>query len=560
MGLKMSGSKLDDFAAYSLTLDEGVNRGLREAASRTDAVTWPDRRYYQDPRLFFLEILALRPWAKQIEIAEAVRDNERVTVATCHKIGKSLTEACLAFWWWASLPDSRVVMTATTAYQIKNIVWREIHARGRWAKQGVCYHCRKLEEERQARRGFSGESEIVCPHGTPITNEIHLDPAHGILAEDLRQIVGFTGRDAEAVAGVSSPNLLYLLDEASGIPNEIYAAIEGNRAGGAKLCLMGNPTQNEGEFFESHHTKDYCRIQVSALEVPNVIEGWRVIPGLATRSWVEQKKIDWGEDSPDYLIRVLGKFAVGDQGKTISLAMVSAAVDRWYDTPFEGRLFIGLDVAGAGMQGDETVFAFRRGLKILEFRAHRGLNEEGILVNLLGYLQEFKVKGDDVPVVVLDAEGDVGNAVNGELRRYSEEHPGEFELVSLKVSQKAVKMPLVYDTIRDDSWANFVRWIRKGGSFPDNDKLRREVQCPAWVQAPNSSKMKLEPKPILRKRLGRSPDHAEAAMLSTWEPGGLESSESRKAEQAPQQKPTVHDEYDTTVQAMNPYDGVDPWG
>lgn len=560
MASKSTAAKVEDFAAYSLTLDECVNRGLREAVHRTQTVQWPDKRYFNDPRLFFLEILALRPWAKQIEIAEAVRDHERVTVATCHKIGKSLTEACLAYWWWGSLPDSRVVMTATTAYQIKNIVWREVHARGRWAKRGICYHCRKLEEERQARRGFSmGEPEIVCPHGSAITDEIHLDPAHGILADDMRQIVGFTGRDAEAVAGVSSPNLLYLLDEASGIPDEIYAAIEGNRAGGAKLCLMGNPTQNEGEFFESHHTKAYHRIQISALEVPNVVEGWKVIPGLATQAWVEQKRTDWGEDSPDFLIRVLGKFAVGEQGKTLSLAMVSAAVDRWYDTPFEGRLFIGLDVAGAGMQGDETVFAFRRGKKISEFREHRGLDEDGILVNLLGYLLEFRIKGEPVPVVVLDAEGDVGNGVNGALRRYSEEHPGEFELVSLKVSQKAVKLPLVYDTIRDDSWANMVRWIRAGGCFPDNDKLRKELQCPSWIQAPNSSKMKLEPKPALKKRLGRSPDHAEATMLSVWEPGGLESGDPKKPEPE-QRKPTVHDEYDETVQAMDPYKGVDPWG
>lgn len=542
-----------------MCLDEVVAKGLREYSSRTSSVTWPDRRYFNNPTLFFLEILALRPWSKQIEIAEAVRDNERVTVSTCHKIGKSLIEACLAYWWWCSLPDSRVVMTATTAYQIKNVVWREVRARGRWAKHGMCFHCRKLEEERIYRRGFDDGNPVVCPHGTPITDEIHLDPAHGLMSADMRQIVGFTGKDAEAVAGVSSPNLLYLLDEASGIPDEIYAAIEGNRAGGAKICLFGNPTKNEGEFFESHHTKEYVRFQISCWDTPNVKAGWKAIPGLVTRQWAEQKREEWGEDSPEWLVRGEGKFAVGEQGKTVSMALCTEAVDRWYDTPFEGRLYVGLDVAGPGMQGDETVYAPRRGFKIQALHAHRGLDEAGILAHLLGYLEEYSKDGDEIPVVVLDSEGDVGNAVNGELRRYAELNPQAFVLVSVKVSQKAIKNPTVYDSLRDDSWANFVRWLRKGGAIPDDDKLRKEIQCPAWIQAARSSKLKLEPKDYLRKRLKRSPDRAEAAMLSVWEPGDVETRADQKADNAP--KPhTVHEQYDDTVEALDPYSGVDAWG
>jgi hypothetical protein len=557
---KTSATKLEDFNAYSSSrFDLDIVRGLEEASVRTGNITWPDRRYFNNPARFFLEILSLRPWSEQIRVAEAILEHERVTVATCHKMGKSLLEACLALLWWACMPDSRVVMTATTAYQIKNVVWREVRARGRWASRGICFHCRKVEEERIARQGFSDNNTPTCPHGTPITEEIHLDPAHGIIAEDMRQIVGFTGRDAEGVAGVSSPNLLYLLDEASGIPDDIYAAIEGNRAGGAKICLFGNPTKNEGEFYESHHSKNYHRITISAFDCPNVKAGWNAIPGTVGRSWVEQKKEDWGEDSPDYKVRVLGKFAIGEEGKTMSLALVSEAIDRWYDLPFEGRLFIGLDVAGDGMQGDETVFAFRRGNKIQALDANRGLTPEGILARLLGSLEKYRLARDEVPIVVLDAEGDIGNAVHGELRRYSEACPDSFIVYPVRSSQKATKMAIVYDTIRDDMWANFVRWIRQGGAVPEDDKLRREMQAPSWIQSAKSSKMKLEPKDLLRKRLKRSPDRAEACELSCWEPSDAESSvEDRKTEQR-KVAATPHEAYEETVEAMNPYQGADPW-
>ena len=561
MASKSTAQKLDDFSAQSSRLDIDIVRGLQEASIRTADIKWPDRRYYDDPTRFFLEILSLRPWSLQIEIMEAVRDFERVAVSSCHKIGKSLTEACLAFWWWAALPDSRVVMSATTAYQIKNVVWREVRTRARWASRGVCYHCRMLEQERISRRGFDDGRGIVCPHGTPITEEVHLDPAHGLLALDMRQIVGFTGRDAEAVAGVSSPNLLYLLDEASGIPDEIYAAIEGNRAGGAKVVLMGNPTRNDGEFYEAFHTKDYKRIMVSAYDCPNVKAGWRAVPGTMTRGWLEQKKEDWGEDSPEFIVRALGKFAVGEAGKTMSLALVTEAVDRWYETPFEGRLFIGVDVAGPGLQGDETCFAVRRGFKINNVNAHRGLTEDGILANLLGLISDNQQPGDVVPMVIVDAEGDVGTDVYRALRSYSEENPKAFQLKGLKASQKAVKRPTVYDTIRDDMWANFVRWIKAGGAIPDDDKLRKEMHLPVWVQAPNSAKLKLEPKESLRKKLKRSPDRAEACELCCWEPSNMDDEEPGQVQPMaqPPKAVTVHEENDETIEAMDPYGGMDAW-
>src|SRR5204862_354817 len=146
-----------------------------------------------------------------------------------------------------------------------------------------------------------------CPHSVVIEEEPGELARTGLKSVDFREIVGFTAREAEAVAGISGRNLLYILDEASGIPDEIYEAIEGNRAGGARVVLLGNPTKTTGEFFDAFHAKArfYKTITVSSEQTPNVVTGRDEIPGLATRAWIEEKREEWRPDSALYKVRVL---------------------------------------------------------------------------------------------------------------------------------------------------------------------------------------------------------------------------------------------------------------
>lgn len=41
-------------------------------------------------------------------------------------------------------------------------------------------------------------------------------------------------------------DLLFILDEASGIPEPIFEAVEGNRAGGAKVIMFQQPYEHVG--------------------------------------------------------------------------------------------------------------------------------------------------------------------------------------------------------------------------------------------------------------------------------------------------------------------------
>jgi hypothetical protein len=540
---------------------------LRAVLEETSATRWPSDVYRKDPVGFSRKVLGQAPWEKQCEILEAVRDYARVSVTSGHKIGKSHTAAMVAFWFYCSFPDARVVMSSTTARQVDEILWREIQRMR--ARSGVCVECKKAATKMTPAE--RARLSVPCPHSAKIDGKLGVVARSGLKASDLRQIVGFTARDPEAVAGISGENILYIVDEASGVDDPIFEAIEGNRAGGAKILLFSNPTRTEGEFFVSHHDKAlqfdkdgapvlgkdgkqvgfYKTLSISSEDSPNVRLGRVVIPGLATLDWVEEKKREWGEDSPLYLVRVKGKFALNEAGKIISLHAISVAEKAWEETKAEGRLHIGLDPAGPGEGGDETVFAARRGLKLIALYPYSGLDEDGHVRELLGILRAHRLPREEMPLVVVDREGDIGHKIYSRLRAVSDGIKAEdkhFGVIGVRSSEKSKTAG--YDRVRDELWANLARWLKDGGAIVEDTKLAKELHAPAWEPVPGT-KVKATAKSELRKKLERSPDRADAACLSVWESGDVAAALA-----------DGHDDIDDDLPAdadLDPYGAVDFW-
>jgi hypothetical protein len=478
-------------------------------------ITFPSPIYRADPVRFSREILGVDPWAKQIEILERVRDYPRVAIKSGHKVGKSHSAAQLALWFYCAFDAARVVMTSTTSRQVDEILWREL--RMMLARSGRCVACKAELLDNPAAR-----VPRPCPHSSLIDGELGDLARTGLKSDDFREIVGFTARQGEAVAGISGENVLYIVDEASGVPKEIYEAIEGNRAGSARLVLFGNPTQNEGEFYDAFHSKKdrfYSCLTVSSEESPNVVSGEREIPGLATREWIDEKKEEWGEKSALYLVRAKGEFAEHEEGKIFSLHTIEQAEQRWSDTPAEGRLYIGLDPAGERGRGDEIMFAPRRGLKLLELIARRGLDEQGHLAELLRIVHRLRQPRETV-VVVVDREGEIGSRVNRAIREYADDHPGELEVVSVRASDRSMRQPELYARMRDALAGSLAAWFDSGGAIVEDAKLARDLHSLEWRLLPNGQ-AKVTDKETLRKLLGRSPDRYDALALAAWEPLSL---------------------------------------
>lgn len=479
----------------------------RELADERLAKAWPSAVYQSRPVLFASEILGVEMVGWQREFLESIRDHRHVSCAGGRKVGKDFTVAVAALWWYASFEDARVVITAPTARQVDGILWREI--RKLYLRSGRCVACKKADKD----------GPRPCEHSAILTGRLGELGRTGLRSPDDREIRGETASEAEGAAGTSGARLLYILDEASAMSDAIHTTIQGNIASGqSREVLISNPTRPRGFFFDSHHSKAflYKTLRASSVDSPNIIAGEDIVPGLASESWLADRKRDWGEDSPFYKVHVLGEFVINEQGRAFTVHAIGEAEKKWEDTRAEGRIIVGIDPAGSSGLGDESVFAVRRGMKIVRLHARRGITEDGHVEEALALVTVEKREGERLRAqFVLDRDGPVGASVWSAFVAYLSRHEGAFDLRGVRGGERAVREPLIYDRTRDEVFANLEKWFREGGAIPTDTKLSAELAEFQWVTNVQG-RTKITPKDEIKKVLQRSPDRADAVSLAAW--------------------------------------------
>lgn len=498
-------------------------------AERSREISFPSPRWRDDPVAFARDVLGIELWAAQVAILESIRDNRNTTVRSGHKCGKSTALAVAALWFFSSFSRARVLATAVKATQVDEVIWKEV-------------------------RRLYRKSRL------PLGGHLYALARSGLRHDDGRQVWGATARDGEGLAGISGPNILILVDEASGVPDRFFEVLGTSLAGSGgtvRKCYISNPTRTTGEFFRSHTTLAHLfnPIHISSEDTPNA-RGERVIPGLAGPEWIEEKRVEYGADSPQYKVRVLGEFVHDRDGKIISLDLIAAAQEAWDEAPEAGDLQIGIDPAGDGVIGDETAMAVRRGTKIVTVLAWRGLTEDGIVANALGLLEHHRRRNVvGIPRIAIDAEGGIGTRVAAKLRVALDGLATRTELVTVRSGRKLWGSP-EYDKIRDGLWGETQKWIKAGGAIPEDVKLAQELNAPIFTADTNQRYVATDKK-ILRKELGRSTDRGDAVCLAIWGHSSVVTVEEREqAEATPNADPYDADDALSADRVFDPYRGM----
>jgi phage terminase large subunit len=509
------------------TLELDISTALFELHRESTALSWPSGHYRKDPVRFHREILGIDPWGKQVEILESVRDNPLTSVASGHKVGKSTIGAGAGLWFYSSFDDARVIMTAPVARQVQDTLWRA--TKMLFDRAGRCLSC-KVDDPQGPR---------PCPHSATLDGEFADRASTGLVSENYREIRGYTARDAEKIQGTSGHNMLFVLDEASGIASAIFEAIEGNRGAwdpddpsvNIRLLMIGNPTKTSGEFYDSHnHPKKkllYKSFQVSSRETPNAVQGRVVIKGLATRAWIEQMEAKYGPESAFVKVRVDGEFPIGEDGKAFSLDTITRSQERWDEMLADGPLSIGIDPAGESGTGDDASFAVCRGLKHLAQRDELGLDEDAHGTVLLELIEEHRSHPRERAIVNMDAEGPIGAKVYKRLARLAH-RTRAFEVHRVRSSERARRYRATCDRVRDELAWSLHLWFRAGGAILENEQLEQELHELEWDRS--RGKSKITPKKEIRKVLGRSPDRYDALALAVWEPSSATAKRDRDDE------------------------------
>jgi hypothetical protein len=234
---------------------------------------------HSDPDLFNSAILGCPPfWGRQREIAESLC-NYRITVAyTGNAIGKDYLVGRLIPWWLATRSHSLVIATGPSQSLLGSVTWKEVRAAVEGSK---------------------------VPLGMDVSKGIRCSPLRLIVRGDWGAL-GYSTTSVERASGQHNRKLLVIVEEASGVEDEIWDALDSLKY--VRLLAIGNPIRADGRFVQLirqaardredgiPHSRAVNAIRVSSRESPDadLDESPR---GLADRTWISDCERRYGVDS-----------------------------------------------------------------------------------------------------------------------------------------------------------------------------------------------------------------------------------------------------------------------
>ena len=260
--------------------------------------------YQQDPVGFEINCLDVKPehfWPKMVEVAESVRDNQFTAVPAGHDVSKTYGAGRIAVWFKTCFQPSTVITTAPSDNQVRNQLWREIHAAIAGAKvplgSAPTALMWDLKPQKDVLRRLPPEERGLWEKNFAIGFSTSPD-----------QIT----EHATKMQGWHNQWLLVILDEACGILPQIWRTVMESLIVNerCKVLAIGNLTDPLSEFGRicenPADNPEWNVIKISVKDTPNYIQGKEVVPGVAGRDY-EQRMRKYGVNSNTYKIWVLGE-------------------------------------------------------------------------------------------------------------------------------------------------------------------------------------------------------------------------------------------------------------
>tara|TARA_B100000427_G_scaffold124386_2_gene103509 strand:- start:2564 stop:3973 length:1410 start_codon:yes stop_codon:yes gene_type:complete len=428
-------------------------------------------KYKDNPVDFCEEVLGVEPddWQQNLlnDVAEGKR---RISVRSAHGVGKSSVASWVLIHTLLTNLNCKLIVTAPTSGQLFDALFAELK---KWIREmpQALQDLVEIKSDRVELKSRRAEAFIS--------------------ARTSRK------EQPEALAGVHSQGKVILLcDEASGIPETIFESAAGSMSGEeCTTILLGNPTRNSGLFYDTHHKLkgSWQTYHISAYDSPRVSE-----------DFVEEMKERYGEGSAAFSVRVLGNFAEADDDTIIPLELIEAAVAREVEVDKTVRdVYWALDVARHG--NDSSVLVKRRGNVITEIKSWQRLD----LMELTGRVQaEFDTtEPEQRPVeVYVDAIG-LGYGVLDALNNI-----GRMSAVGINVAESPSQKE-TYLNLRSELWFKFKGWLEERMcSLPRNEQMIADLVSVKYKFVA-SGRIQVESKEQIKKRIGRSPDYADALVL-----------------------------------------------
>ncbi len=306
----------------------------------------------------------------------------------------------------------------------------------------------------------------------------------------------------KTLSGIHSEYVLILIDESGAIPTPVLRAGEQAlfNCKFGKIVQAGNPISHEGMLYAADTTLRHQWFMISVSGDPENPKAWVHSPRFDGSSPhpadVARDQINtYGRDNPWVMAYILGQFPPSSINTVLGVEEVNAALGKHLteDVYSWAQKRLGIDVARFG--DDRSVIFPRQGLAAFKPVVMRHQRTTDIAARVA----QAKVKwGSEMEFV--DDSGHWGHGVIDNLfaSGYS----------PMAVIGEAPAVNPRYFNKRAECWMEMAEWVRRGGALPRLPELVRELTAPTYTF--NNGKIQIEDKKLMKKRIGVSPDLADA--------------------------------------------------
>lgn len=459
-----------------------------------------------DPTIFFREVLNFEPDDWQTSVAADVKDRNRVAVKSGQGVGKTAFEAAIFLWFISCFYNARVVCTAPTKQQLHDVLWSEV---AKW-----------MNESPLLTMLLKWTKTYVYVKGY----------------EKRWFAVARTATKPENMQGFHEDNMLFIVDEASGVADPIMEAILGTLSGdNNKLLICGNPTRTSGTFY------DAFTIDRSIFACHTVSSRDSKRTNKDNIASLDRK---YGKDSNVVRVRVDGEFPEQEDDVFIPLAWLDGSINtemeedtakalgeyiddkgnKQTDRSGVQTIDIGCDVARFG--DDKTVIGYKINEVAKIYKKKNGMDTtwtSGNIARLFIALKDLYRFQKDIYVKIDD--GGVGGGVTDQLKAIKRSNPELYANMVIVPVQFGQPIPhkFYYDTttymmgiIREmiQPFDEEGRPRKPTLKLQNDNDLIAQLSCRKYGFI--GSKTKVESKKEMKDRGLPSPDEADCMLLTCF--------------------------------------------
>ncbi len=433
--------------------------------------------YAREPWTMVRQLFKVEPdiWQDEALHAIAKPETERLAMKACKGPGKTAVLAWIILWFLLTRHSPRIGATSITEGNIDANLWPELYT---WMSKSQVFT--ELFVHTKTRVFLKQQpADWYCDKRTW--------PKHGNQQQQM-----------DALAGLHAPHVMFVLDEAGGIPQAVMVTVEAvlaNVDSEGKVVIAGNPTHTTGPLYRACTTDRKLWYVITITGDPDSPKRSPRIKLEWARNMIKQ----YGRDNPWVLVNVFGEFPPESINALLGAEEVEGAMHRSYapDIYQWAQKRIGVDVARFG--DDRTVLFPRQGLQSFKPIIMRNVRTTHIAARVARGISLW-TNGTDEILTFVDDTFQWGKGVIDQLIA------GGYPVIPVVYHAPAVDPR--YKNRRSHNWMKGAEWVKAGGALPFIPELIPELTEITYSFL--GGQFVLEPKELLKERIGVSPDIADA--------------------------------------------------